>query len=60
MSSRLRRLILQCVLCAPDGLLIEPTGPDALYAAVDHALDDHRGALLADPHTVLDALSVIA
>jgi hypothetical protein len=56
----LRRLILRCRLCDPDGLLLEPTSGHALYAAVDHALDQHRSWLVADPEHVLACLQVAA
>lgn len=56
----LRRLILRCRLCDPDGLLVEPTCERSVPAAVDHALDLHRDELLTNPDHVLSALSVSA
>lgn len=59
-SHRHRRFLLSCTLCAAaPGCMVEPTGPRALYAAIDHALDHHRDELLFDHRAVLDELRVV-
>lgn len=60
MSRLFRRLILRCGLCSPEGVLIEPTSSHPLYAAADHALDEHLDQLIADPDGVFSALRVAA
>jgi hypothetical protein len=52
-------VVLHCSLCPPsaDGLIL--TIADRAYAAaVDHALDEHRLDLLADPDAALAAITV--
>jgi hypothetical protein len=55
-----RRLILRCYLCHPDGLFVEPTSERAVYAAADHALDEHLDQLAADWESTLAQLRVTA
>lgn len=55
-----RRLILSCTLCHSDGVFVEPTSEHALYAAADHALDEHLDQLFADPDGVMSQLRVVA
>lgn len=60
MLHRPRRLILRCTLCHPDGVFIEPTSGNPIYAAADHALDEHLDQLIADPDGAFGALRVAA
>lgn len=52
-------VVLHCRLCPPpaDGLILT-IADRAWAAAVDHALDEHRPALLQDPDEALDAITV--
>jgi hypothetical protein len=53
-------VVLRCTLCRPpaDGLIV--TTADPYLAAIDHALDEHRPALLADPDATERSIRISA